>query len=197
MTLQVIGAGWGRTGTMSLKLALEQLGYPCHHMHEVFLHPEVVPLFTAAARGEPDWAAIYGDYTAAVDWPTCSFWRELSAEYPDAKVILTERDPQDWYESFTATIQKPITTFDGEWGDMVRAVIIERDLEGDPNSPDHLQAVFARHNDEVRATIAAERLLEFRVSEGWEPLCEFLDRAVPDEPFPRVNDREEFVKRLS
>ena len=197
MTLQVIGAGWGRTGTMSLKLALEQLGYPCHHMHEVFLHPEHVARFTAAASGAPDWDAIYDGYTAAVDWPTCSFWRELSAEYPDAKVILTERDPQDWYESFTATIQKPITTFDGEWGDMVRAVIIERDLEGDPNTPDHLRAVFARHNEQVRATIPAERLLEFRVSEGWEPLCAFLGCDAPDEPFPRVNDREEFNNRFS
>src|ERR1700741_4808553 len=99
MALQVVATGWGRTGTMSLKLALERLGMPCHHMYEVFQHPEHVPLFTAAAQGTPDWPAIYGEYQAAVDWPTASFWRELAVAYPDAKIILTERDPQDWYES--------------------------------------------------------------------------------------------------
>ena len=99
MTLQIIGAGWGRTGTKSLRDALDRLGYTTHHMHEVFLHPEHSDLFLAAARGDADWEAIYDGYTATVDWPGAAFWRELADAYPDARVLLSIRDPQDWYAS--------------------------------------------------------------------------------------------------
>src|SRR5262245_56304857 len=108
VTLQVIGAGWGRTGTYSLKLALERLGYRTHHMHEVFLHPEQSQQFLAAARGEPDWEAIYHDYDATLDWPGAAFWRELTVTYPDAKVILSTRPAHQWYESYDATIRSPL-----------------------------------------------------------------------------------------
>ena len=106
MTLDVIGAGFGRTGTMSLKVALEELGFgPCYHMSEVFAHPEHVELWRAAAQGkEVDWEQIFGGYRATVDWPACSFYGELMEKYPDAKVILTVRDPQRWYESAYNTI---------------------------------------------------------------------------------------------
>jgi hypothetical protein len=196
--LQVIGAGWGRTGTFSCYTALEMLGYRCHHMHEVFQHPEQSELFLAAARGAPDWEAIYGPYTATVDWPGAAFWRELADAYPDAKVLLTERDPNDWFESYAATVAKPIREGGfGTWDDMVREVIVERDLEGKPDDRDALIDAFVRHNAAVRATIAPDRLLPFEVTHGWEPLCAFLDRPVPDEPFPNTNSRESFFRRNS
>jgi Sulfotransferase domain len=195
MALRVIGAGWGRTGTMSVKRALEWLGLPCHHMHEVFLHPEHVALFEAAARGEPDWETIYADYAVTLDWPGCSFWRELTAYYPDAKVLLTVRDPKDWCDSFFATVRGPIATFDDDWGDMARSIVVERDLDGDIDDPAHVQACFERHNDEVRASIPPDRLLVYEVTEGWEPLCAFLDLPVPDVSFPKTNDRESFGRR--
>ena len=150
----------------------------------------------AAARGEPDWDAIYGDYTATVDWPGAAFWRELAAAFPDAKVLLSERDSDRWYESFSETIYHPIVN--GGFGvidDMVREVIVERELGGGIDDREHVIAAFERHNAEVRAEIPAERLLVFRPDDGWEPLCAFLDRPVPDEPFPHVNDRESFRNR--
>jgi hypothetical protein len=119
MALQVIGSGLGRTGTMSLKLALEQLGQgPCHHMVEVFGHPESIPLWVAAGRGTPDWEAIFDGYQSMVDYPSCKFWRELMAYYPDAKVIHSLRDPDRWFESTQATILPPIPapgTPGGRW----------------------------------------------------------------------------------
>src|SRR5690606_21852220 len=106
MSLSVIGAGFGRTGTLSLKLALEQLGFaPCHHMTEVFANPDQAATWLAAARGEAvDWDSLLEGYKASVDWPSCHFWRELAAHYPDAKVILSTRDPRRWYESISNTI---------------------------------------------------------------------------------------------
>jgi hypothetical protein len=196
MTLELIGAGWGRTGTLSVFTALERLGFRCHHMHEVFLHPEQSELFLAAARGNSDWNAIYGEYTATVDWPGAAFWRELVIEYPDAKVLLTERDPDDWYESFRATIRQPLTNGGfGTWDEMAREAIVNGDLGGEPENRDKAIAAFVRHNADVRAEIAPERLLVYRVTEGWEPLCAFLGVDVPDEPFPRLNDRESFLSR--
>ena len=197
MPLQVIGAGWGRTGTMSLKRALDGVGMPCHHMHEVFLNPDHIALFAAAARGEPDWDTIYRDFTATTDWPGAAFWRELADYYPDAKVVLTVRDPQDWCDSVFATIRNRIKDTDGEWGDWVRSIVVDRDLDGDIDDPEHMQACFVRHNDDVCAAIPADRLLVYEVTEGWEPLCAFLDLPVPDVPFPNTNDRASYLKRNS
>ena len=199
MALEVIGAGWGRTGTFSLMTALNELGYPCHHMHEVFQHPENTSMFTAAARGEPtDWDAVYAGYRAAVDWPTCAFWRELADTYPDAKIVLSTRDPQTWVESYKATIYKPLT--DGipgmdEWNEMVRVVIAGREFENEPHDDAHLMGLFKQHEAEVRETIAPERLLVWSAPDGWDPLCEFLGVDVPSEEFPRLNDRESFGQR--
>lgn len=134
MPLEVIGAGWGRTGTLSLKFALEKLGYPTHHMFEVFQHPEHSAVFTAAARGEPvDWETVFGDYRAMVDWPGCAFWRDLMRVYPDAKVLLSVRDPEKWFESYRATIYQGVKggiPGADDWNEMVRAVIVERSMEG-------------------------------------------------------------------
>jgi hypothetical protein len=106
MALEVIGAGFGRTGTKSLKAALEELGFdPCYHMSELFGHPEHVELWEAAARGKSvDWNELLGGYRATTDWPACSFYEELMQSYPDAKVILTLRDPNRWYESTYNTV---------------------------------------------------------------------------------------------
>jgi hypothetical protein len=196
MTLQVIGAGWGRTGTKSLMDALATLGLRSHHMHEVIVHPEHSELFLAAARGRPDWPAIYGEYDATVDWPGASFWRELIDVYPDAKVLLSVRDGADWYESYMATIHDPIVS-DGDdpWHTMVREVIVERDFGGNADDRDHLIEAFEQHNDDVRRTVPADRLLVFRATDGWEPLCSFLGKPVPDEPFPHVNDRASWAAR--
>jgi hypothetical protein len=192
--VEVVGAGWGRTGTLSLKLALDMLGFPCHHMREVFVHPDHVEVFTAAARGEAvDWEQVYAPYRATVDWPGAAFWRELIAAYPEAKVVLSRRDPQRWYESYQETIYKALGERLGgdmaDWSEMVQAVIVERDFGGNPHDRDHLVAAFERHNAEVIASVPADRLLVYEAAHGWGPLCAFLGIAVPDEPFPHVNDR--------
>lgn len=203
MTLSVIGAGFGRTGTLSLKFALEQLGLaPCHHMMEVFANPEQAPIWLSAAKGEAvDWDNLLSSYKASVDWPSCHFWRELAAYYPDAKVILSTRDPERWYKSISGTIFPAMA---GEMPDegpardvlsMARYVVSERTFGG-KTGKEHVLDVLARHEAEVKRSIPAGRLLVFDVAEGWEPLCRFLEVPVPDVPFPRTNSSEEFQSRL-
>lgn len=204
MTLHVIGAGVGRTGTYSLKLALNQLGLgPCHHMEEVLLKmPVQVPLWAAAVSGHPDWDAIFDGYESAVDWPTAGFFRELSAAYPAARFILTHRSPESWADSFTATIYKLMASKDQTppemhaWLDMAIGVI---DKTGFPAGLDRaeLMRAFAAHNDAVRAAVPARQLLVYQVKQGWGPLCDFLGVPTPDVPFPRTNDRAEFWDRVS
>lgn len=203
MTLSVIGAGFGRMGTLSLKFALEQLGFaPCHHMMEVFAHPAQASVWLAAARGEPvDWDKLLDGYRASVDWPSCHFWRELADRYPDAKVILSTRDPHRWYESMSGTIfralqsEMPAGGQGEDMGEMVRRIVRD-DTFGGRTDEAHVLDVLARHEAEVKRTIAPERLLVFEVNEGWEPLCRFLGVSVPDAPFPRTNSTEEFQARL-
>lgn len=196
MPLEVIGAGLGRTGTTSLKLALERLGFGrCHHMSELILHPETAPLWERAAAGEPvDWEEVLAGYRATVDWPACHFYRELAARYPAARVILTLRDPQSWFRSTQATIlsnehleaveERPMAGF-------VNRAILPM-FDGRPHDREHAIAVFEHHNAQVRRAIAPERLLVYEVAEGWEPLCRFLGVPVPREPFPRANTTEDF-----
>lgn len=195
MTLKVIGAGFGRTGTASLKLALEQVGLgPCYHMTEVFKNPAAAGWWVDAADGNPDWEKIFAGYSATVDWPNATFYAELAQAYPDAKVILTERDPDAWFESTQATIfaggaspnpDTPIET--------MFAKVIYRLFDGQIHDRDKAIAVFNRHNETVRQRIPADRLLVFDVAEGWAPLCEFLGVAAPAGPLPHVNSKEEFV----
>jgi hypothetical protein len=203
MSLDVFSAGFGRTGTMSLKLALEELGCgPCHHMEEVMEQGETqVPLWNAACAGEPDFAAIYDGYRAAVDWPTAAFWRELAEAYPDAKVILSTRSAESWCKSFSDTILSVLLAPETwpeparPWLEMVMDVVAKRSLGG-KTSKDDLIAVFDAHEAAVKAAIAPERLLVFSVREGWEPLCRFLGKPVPSTPFPRTNSREEFFELI-
>jgi hypothetical protein len=204
MTLEVIGAGFGRTGTLSLKTALEQLGYPCHHMMEVMANPLQAPAFTAAARGDasglPDALA---PYRATVDWPSCVFWRELLEQNPDAKVLLSVRPSDRWWNSFSQTIHAVMTRPQPE-GELPEpfAGVIEMAAEvvgvrsfGDIGSltPEQIVAVYEAHNEDVRDNAPADRFLEFDVVQGWEPLCSFLGVDVPPgEPFPNVNDTAQF-----
>lgn len=199
MTIQVFGAGVGRTGTYSLKLALNQLGLgPCFHMEEVLQHmPVQVPLWSDALNGKPDWQAIYDGYESAVDWPTAGFFRELHAAYPSARFVLTQRSPETWAESFGATIYALIGDRDNApanmrvWLDMCASVIARTGFpEGLIRA--ELAERFVAHNDAVRHTIPADRLLVYEVRQGWAPLCEFLDVPVPAEAFPRSNNRSEF-----
>ena len=197
--MQIIGAGVGRTGTQSLKVAINRLGLgPCHHMDQVLFDMQRhVPLWAAAASGRPDWAAIYDGYVSAVDWPTARFFRELNREYPDARFILTRRSPESWANSFAATIYKLVEGIDEApaekraWLEMTTEIVAQT---GFPLGleRDELMRRFEAHCEAVEAEIPAERLLVFEVREGWAPLCAFLGKPVPDEPFPRTNHREEF-----
>lgn len=202
MALKVIGAGLGRTGTFTLKTALEMLGFgPCHHMVEVLANPQQVPFWNRAADGEPvEWDEVFAGYAATVDWPGCHFYAELAERYPEAKVILSCRDPERWYESMSETILKSMEMMGLGPGERVPAdhpmyfgaAIISQHTFGHDYGKENVIAAFERHVEGVRRTIAPERLLEFEASDGWEPLCAFLGVAAPDAPFPRTNSREEF-----
>jgi hypothetical protein len=199
MTLSVIGAGLGRTGTASLKVALEILGFGrCHHMSEVFGSPEQIDLWTRAAAGKPDWPATFKGYGAAVDFPTSAFWRELAAFYPDAKIILSLRDPEKWYESTQETILSPLAAKSMPqmpFAPVVRDVVW-RFFDDRIHDHDHMIATFNRHNEAVRREIPKERLLAFDAKDGWGPLCAFLGKPIPKEPFPRVNSKEDMRPML-
>lgn len=200
MTLSVIGAGLGRTGTASLKVALEKLGLgKCHHMSEVFGSPEQIDLWTKAAAGKPHWPAIFKGYGAAVDFPTAAFWRELADFYPDAKIILSLRDPEKWYESTQETILSPAMTAGFEhmpFAPVVKSVV-HRFFDDEIHDRDHLISVFNRHNEDVKKAIPKDRLLVFEAKDGWAPLCKFLGKPLPDEPYPRVNSKEEMKPMMA
>jgi Sulfotransferase domain len=204
MSMHVVGVGVGRTGTYSLKLAINRLGLgPCHHMEEVLHNMSVqVPLWSAALQGKPNWPAIYNGFTSTVDWPTAAFYRELLKEYPSARFILTRRSPETWAASFGSTIYKLIAGKDQappdmkDWLAMAESVIAYTGFPGGLSNDDLMQA-FVAHNEAVEAAIPASQLLVFEVKDGWESLCKFLGAQVPDEPFPRTNDREEFWDLVS
>lgn len=195
MTLRVVGAGLGRTGTMSLKVALERLlGAPCYHMAEVFAHPEHVAIWTAAARDEPvDWRGLFQGYAAAVDWPVASFWPEVSAAFPDAIILHSVRDPASWWKSASSTIFPASREATGEWREMVDEMFGRR-FTSALDDEAACVAAFERHNADVRARAPKARLVEWRASDGWGPLCAALGVAVPDEPFPRTNTSEQFLE---
>jgi len=202
MALKVISAGFGRTGTMSLKVALEQIGFgPCHHMIEVIHNGEgQVPLWNDALAGKPDYAAIYDGYNSAVDWPTAAFWQELADVYPDAKIVLSSRSAESWYASISETILATVWAPETwppqavDWFKMVSKVL-ERSF-GDAKTKDELIAVFHAHEAAVKAAIPAERLLVHSAKDGWAPLCAFLGVPVPAEPYPRTNSKEEFFQHM-
>jgi hypothetical protein len=198
--LKVVGAGVGRTGTHSLKIALEQLlGGSCHHMVEVFAHPEEIAVWTDAIDGKPvDWGALMSGYTAQVDWPGGSFWPELSAANPDALVLLSTRDPDKWYTSCSNTIfggMRAMADGGDEWMSAMLRLLKER-FSDEIEDRDAMTAAYERHNEAVRAAIPKERLLDWTPSDGWEPICERLNLPVPSEPFPVTNTTKEFREML-
>jgi hypothetical protein len=214
MPLQVIGAGLGRTGTLSLKAALEALGFgACYHMIELLTHPEQIPYWEAASRREPvDWDALFQGYRSAVDYPACRYYPELMEQYPEAKVVLTVRDPQRWWESVRETIYqvgrppagdeagaRPRPPFPGDPQllarifHMVQQDVWETDFGGRFEDREYAIECFNRHTAAVREHVPVDRLLGYQVSEGWEPLCRFQGVPVPAAtPFPRLNDRAAF-----
>lgn len=209
MTHKVIGAGFGRTGTLSMKAALEQLGFfPCYHMAEVVArrpgcnerHLDAWHDYYVNGQ-EMDWRWLLKDYQASVDFPTCLHYRELMRAFPDAAVVLNTRDPEKWFDSWqhlwsaVDAVNDPdrIVRFH-KWMPMLDAM---RDqyfggkIERESNI-----AIFKQHMDEVKRHVPPHKLLEFSVTEGWRPLCDFLKLEIPDSPFPHLNEREGVVDTL-
>lgn len=198
MPLEIVGAGLGRTGTNSLKVALEQLlGAPCYHMIEVFGRPDDVAVWRRAIDGTPaDWDALFTGYRAAVDWPVAAFWREIAAAYPAAPVLLSTRDPDAWWRSASSTIfeisREPAT--EEPFASQLRMTMdmLSRRFTPEWRDEDGAKDAYVRHNETVRAEVPAARLVEWRPGDGWEPLCTALAVPVPDEEFPHVNSTEDF-----
>ncbi len=206
--MRVIGSGFGRTGTLSLKLALEELGYgPCYHMQEVMGSAADVKVWHDYARGGPtDWRELFAEYDAAVDFPASIVYRDLLEEFPDAMVVHTMRDSDSWYESTLETIYQGTTLMPrwmrrsvpvaGRWAEMVDLMVWEGLFEG--RFEDRAFAIerYEAWIAEVIATVPPHRLLMFKVADGWGPLCEFLGAIQPDGLFPQVNDRESMLRRF-
>lgn len=205
MTLSIIGAGFGRTGTTSLKLALEKIGRgPCYHMMEVFQNPAHIDLWNQAADGRPNWDTVFDGYASAVDWPASAFYQQLLDQYPDARVILTARDSDKWYQSVSDTIYassiRPLRDTDPPFlpahRAMAQTVVWDGIFGGRFDDKAHAIATYERHNAKVQEQVPSDRLLVFEPGEGWAPLCAFLGCDVPSEPFPRANTTEEFRGRF-
>ncbi len=219
MTIKVIGAGFGRTGTLSLKYALEYLGFKkCYHMTEILKrHPEHVKIWMDASDGKPvDWPALFSRYQATVDFPGCLFYKELLQQYPEAKVILTYRDPDRWYSSTQKTIyaQKTKASPSGhstrsllsrlskktsdpqELGNLQDYLLWEGIFNGRFEDKDFAIDVYQKHLDQVKEVVPSDQLLVFHVKEGWTPICKFLGVPVPiNKPFPHLNPRQQFTRR--
>lgn len=203
--MQVIGAGFPRTGTLSTQAALIRLGLPCYHMAEVVRHPSHTDAwYEFLVGGRPmDWARLFADYEATVDAPAAFFHREVMEAFPDAKVLLNVRDPEQWFDSFM-TLNGVMLEFTAHrasnprldrWLQVGEALIGR--MFGTGLDRASATRVFEEHNRLVRAEVPADRLLVFRVQDGWEPLCAFLDRDVPPEPFPHLNEGPDTVRAMA
>lgn len=204
MALEVIGAGFGRTGTNSLRLALGQLGFgPCHHMFEVRDKPPELAHWQRVAKGEAmDWDTVFAGYRSQVDWPGARVWRELAAFYPNAKVILSVRPADAWFDSVQATIapfmRNRASLEDAHlraMGEMAHELIVQQVFDDRLDDRAHTIGVYERHIEEVQQTIPADRLLTIDVADGWEPLCTFLGVPVPGTPFPKTNSSQDFNRK--
>ena len=208
MTLKVIGAGFGRTGTLSLKAALEKLGYDkTHHMLEVFPNKKQKRLWhDVAMKREVDWDDVFEGFQASVDFPSSTYYNELLAHFPDAKVVLTVRDPDKWYQSASQTIYKFHQAFP-KWSrkiipevkrnlEMVDGCVWDRVFQGRFEDEAYTKQVFVDYIEQVKKDVPADKLLVFEVKQGWDPICKFLGKDVPDEPFPHENDTAQFQKMI-
>ncbi len=213
--MKLIGAGLPRTGTLTQKIALEMLGLgPTYHMVEVFADPDRIGLWEQALDGKPRWAKIFAGYDSTVDLPGCYFWEELIGVYPNARVLLSVRDPEQWERSVRQTVWAMRNSdsvvcllsdaqahVNPRWQAFLkmtdRLAWTERGIFASGHeTPAQLIEGMERHNEAVRRVVPPGRLLVWNVTEGWEPLCEFLGIPVPDAPFPHVNEGEEFVNRV-
>jgi len=204
MPLKIVGAAFGRTGTKSIKIALEKLGFgPCHHMFELHDNPDQIALWQAVARGERScWDKIFMDYQASVDWPSARYWRELAEHFENAKVLLTIRNEDSWFDSVQRTIypiMRDHTSLEPslrkEQASLAHDIIVCQTFNGKMGDRGHAKQVYRNYIEEVRQTIAPERLLNYSITEGWGSLCAFLDVPVPDEPFPFTNTTQQFLDR--
>ena len=195
MPLEVIGVGLGRTGTLSLKIALERLGFgPCCHMTEVFADARNrIPLWLGATEGAPDWDAIFAGFRSTCDYPSATYWRELADYYPDAKLVLTTRDPEGWFDSVSATIFAPWMQ-DAYLGTPAHVLMQRTLFEPIGSDVSDRQAVtewYVQRERTILGLFGPDRLLRFDTRDGWEPLCDFLDVPVPDVAYPRTNSRDQ------
>ncbi|MEJ7790051.1 MAG: sulfotransferase family protein [Thermoleophilaceae bacterium] len=204
--MKVIGAGFGRTGTMSQKAALEQLGFgPSFHMIDVARRPELLPGWQAAADGEVvDWAQLLEGWKSTVDWPACTYWEQISAAFPEAKVLLSVRDPEAWYASCMKSIHasaQAASRGELEGGSvevspeamkMINGLIWEGTFKGRFDDKDFAIGIYESHNEDVKSKVEPDNLLVYEVKEGWQPLCDFLQVPVPDGPMPHLNDAASF-----
>jgi len=193
MAIKIIGTGFGRTGTDSMREALSILGYgPCHHMSAVNTNEEQKRLWRALAKGAaPDWNTLFSGYVSCMDWPSAYYWRELIDFYPAARVILTWRSPESWWESFEKTIVAGIATSQ-EPDSLGVALIAKQVFAGRPQDRAAAIAAYEANVEAVIATVPAERLLVHRLGDGWEPLCAHLGVAVPDQSYPNRNNTKDF-----
>ena len=203
MALKVIGAGYGRTGTLSLKRALDRLKFgPCYHMVETMANPAHDAVWHAATKGEDvDWERLLEGFTSAVDWPVSAFWWELAQLYPESKIILSVRDPEAWCRSISRTIfelldHTPLPPKARAHREMTRALIRDRVFGGNIRDPSHIIAVYQRHIQAVRDRVPPERLLVYRIGDGWGPLCTFLGCPLPESPFPYHNTHGDFHEMM-
>ncbi len=203
--MKVIGCGFGRTGSMSMKIALEQLGCgPCHHMEEVILNPtEQLPYWLSASKGENvNWDDALKGYESCVDWPTAAYWPVLAEHFPDAKILLTTRTAESWYNSISKTIFKIINDRANAapadnpdpFDEMLRLMIVENTFKGDISDRSHCIDVFNKNVQSVKDTFGGDRLFVYTIGDGWEGLCQWLDVPIPDTPFPRTNNQQEFFE---
>ncbi len=208
MALKIIGAGFGRTGTLSLKVALEQLGYgPCHHMKEVMLNNDQAEWFSQASKGvEVDWHEVFNKYSSAVDWPAAAYYQELADSFPDAKIVLGVRDPDAWYESVENTIFRVIPNFP-KWirfifprsdkvFNMIEKTIWQGEFSGQFEDKGTAIQVFNERIETIKKMFPPERLLIHTSKDGWDPLCEFLDVEITETPYPWVNDSAKIKRAI-
>jgi len=205
--MKVIGAGWGRTGTTSTLGALEELGFgPCYTFFTIMSTKQehIVPWLDIYAGQPADWRDLFAGFNSVVDWPACDFYQELLGLWPEAKIILNVRDPEAWYESMKNTIFAAFQSMNkaGRGPDvnplarLIQTMIFQRAFHGRFEDKQYIIDLFEQNTAQVKASLPPEKLLVFDVKEGWEPLCRFLDVAVPDKPFPRLNDTAAFRERV-
>lgn len=202
--MDIIGAGLSRTGTMSTQAALQILGYPCYHMSEVARSDQHIQAWQCFMSGVStmNWAELLTKFKATVDTPCCLYYQEMMAAFPDAKVLLTLRDPDKWYDSLVS-LSSALEEFRSDSSEHPRlagflevADLVGMKLTRGDFSRENCIDAFHQHNADVQANVPAERLLVFQVEEGWQPLCEFLDKEIPAVAFPHLNEGKETIQSV-